>query len=273
MSGHTSDGPATLADLIADRTRELRDRPLLTCYDDVTGGRTELSYATADNWAAKLANLLAEEFGVRPGTAVGVDLDGHWTTAAVLLAAWKIGAAVHHGASPTAVAVTCCHERHLEHYGDHPAVVVGDGLAADLTVPLSLGPGQLALAEEVHVFADDYDETPVTPDTQALATGDGVVDHRALLDRAHRWRARLDGAERVGLSLPLTDPAAAELLAAVMLAGGGVVCARSDDQRPDWERLTTERVDAVVAPPSVLDAVGAPPAGIAVVPLRSDPAA
>lgn len=270
MSPLDHDGPPTVAGLIADRTRRLGDRPLLTCYDDVTGGRTELSYATLDNWAAKLANLFVEEFGLHPGAALGLDLDGHWTTGAVLLAAWKVGAAAHHGASPAAVALTCCHERHVDGYGDHPLLVVGDGLAADPTVPLSLGSGQLVLAEEAHVFADDFDESHVTADTPALATGDGVVDHRGLLQRARAWRDRCGGSERVGLAVPLDDPLSAELLVAAMLAGGGIVCARSDDQTPRWDRLTTERATAVVGPAPVLAAAGDPPSDLTAVPITVD---
>jgi uncharacterized protein (TIGR03089 family) len=84
-------GPAGLL-----ATARVRDpaRPLLTHYDDSTGERVELSATTLDNWVAKTANLLQEEFDVGPGSTVAVALPVHWQTAAVLLGVWSCGAAV-----------------------------------------------------------------------------------------------------------------------------------------------------------------------------------
>jgi uncharacterized protein (TIGR03089 family) len=84
-------GPAAL--LAAARDRDPA-RPLLTHYDDSTGERVELSATTLDNWVAKTANLLQEEFDVGPGRTVAVTLPVHWQTAAVLLGVWSCGAAV-----------------------------------------------------------------------------------------------------------------------------------------------------------------------------------
>ena len=84
-------GPAAL--LAAARDRDPA-RPLLTHYDDSTGERVELSATTLDNWVAKTANLLQEEFDVGPGSTVAVALPVHWQTAAVLLGVWSCGAAV-----------------------------------------------------------------------------------------------------------------------------------------------------------------------------------
>jgi uncharacterized protein (TIGR03089 family) len=69
-------------------------RPLLTHYDDATGERVELSATTLDNWVAKTANLLQDEFDVGPGSSVALALPVHWQTAAVLLAVWSCGAEV-----------------------------------------------------------------------------------------------------------------------------------------------------------------------------------
>ena len=55
--------PAVLpADLLAAAVRREPAAPLLTHYDDVTGGRVELSATTLANWVAKTANLLQDEF-------------------------------------------------------------------------------------------------------------------------------------------------------------------------------------------------------------------
>src|SRR3954464_9111240 len=84
-------GPAAL--LAAARNRDPA-RPLVTHYDDSTGERVELSATTLDNWVAKTANLLQDEFDAGPGSTVAVPLPVHWQTAAVLLGVWSCGAAV-----------------------------------------------------------------------------------------------------------------------------------------------------------------------------------
>jgi uncharacterized protein (TIGR03089 family) len=84
-------GPAALLATARDRDPA---RPLLTHYDDATGERVELSATTLDNWVAKTANLLQDEFDVGTGSKVAVALPVHWQTAAVLLGVWSCGAAV-----------------------------------------------------------------------------------------------------------------------------------------------------------------------------------
>lgn len=84
-------GPAALLASARDRDPA---RPLLTYYDDSTGERIELSATTLDNWVAKTANLLQDEFDIGPGSTVAVALPVHWQTAAVLLGVWSCGAAV-----------------------------------------------------------------------------------------------------------------------------------------------------------------------------------
>lgn len=69
-------------------------KPFVTYYDDATGERTELSYATFDNWVAKTANYLRDEHGVVPGQSVGLDLPVHWLTVVLAFAAWRAGATV-----------------------------------------------------------------------------------------------------------------------------------------------------------------------------------
>jgi uncharacterized protein (TIGR03089 family) len=70
------------------------DKPFLTWYDDAHDQRVELSFKTFDNWVAKVANLLVDEFDAGPGDRVAVALAGHWQTAVVLAACWLAGATV-----------------------------------------------------------------------------------------------------------------------------------------------------------------------------------
>jgi acyl-CoA synthetase (AMP-forming)/AMP-acid ligase II len=80
----------TPADLLAAALRRDPSRPLVTWYDDATGERVELSVATAANWAAKTANLLAED----DVEAVRLDPGWHWLAVVVALGAWTAGVPV-----------------------------------------------------------------------------------------------------------------------------------------------------------------------------------
>lgn len=251
-----------MADLLASRTRREGHRPLLTCYDDVTGARTELSYATLDNWAAKSANLLAEEFDVRPGATVALDLDGHWATVALTLACWKLGAAVRlshpadgQSAAPTSD-VVCCHETRAGRHTTGPVVVVGDGFAAEPMTAVAERDGLLLLGEHVHGFADDYDDTDVTGQTPALVGETGPVTQAALIGCAGAWHELLGDGPRVGLAAPLDHPRAFDLLAGVIAAGGSLVAIRSHSSPSYTDRWTSERATAVAAPADTVALAG-----------------
>ncbi len=69
-------------------------RPRITCYDDRSGERIELSAKVLANWVAKAANLLTEEFDAEPGTRVALELPPHWRTLYWALAVWRTGATV-----------------------------------------------------------------------------------------------------------------------------------------------------------------------------------
>src|SRR3954454_11367181 len=84
-------GPAGLLATARDRDPS---RPLVTHYDDSTGERVELSATTLDNWGAKTANLLQDEFDIGTGRTVAPSLSIPWQTASVLLGAWSCGATV-----------------------------------------------------------------------------------------------------------------------------------------------------------------------------------
>lgn len=255
----------TIADLLAHRVRTEGHRPLLTWYDDHTGARTELSYATLDNWAAKIANMLAEQFDVRAGDTVGVDLDGHWTSVAVLLACWRIGAGaapLRAAPAPTGTTPVFCHQRRLAVHGADEVVVVGDGLAAQPTEPVAHRAGLTLLADEVHAYPDDVDAA-AAPTSPALVLAGTVLDHAALLGRGAQAGGALGPRARTALAMPLDDPAAATAVVGVLVCGGSLVATRSDDHTPRWDRLRTEQVTVVTGPPEALDAAGAPPAGVA----------
>ncbi len=86
--------PLDPADLLSRAKRRDPARPLITYYDLDSGGRTELSVATVENWVAKTAGMLSDELDVADGDVVDVDLPAHWLGLVVLAATWTLGAAV-----------------------------------------------------------------------------------------------------------------------------------------------------------------------------------
>lgn len=84
----------TPPDLLRVQLRRDGARPLLTWYDDVTAERIELSVATAANWAAKTANLLADEYALGAGDSVTLAPATHWLSVVVVLGAWTAGVTV-----------------------------------------------------------------------------------------------------------------------------------------------------------------------------------
>jgi len=146
--------------------------PFLTFYDDATGERTELSYATADNWVAKTANLLVDGLGVQPGDDVAVLLPPHWQTVVVTFAAWAVGARLHDDAEVAFVSPAAFGR--VPHRRETVALSL-----LPLAAPLGdVPPGVLDYAVEIPVYGDRF--TPLTPSTTPPAQADAgrvmVVD-------------------------------------------------------------------------------------------------
>lgn len=59
--------------------------PRLTVYDETGGTRMEFSAQTLDNWAAKVANMLDEEFDLAPDSRVLVDVPVSWQAAVIAI--------------------------------------------------------------------------------------------------------------------------------------------------------------------------------------------
>lgn len=142
------------------------DRPALTFYDDATGERTELSHATLDNWVVKTANLLTEELRLSPGDTLGLRLGTHWTTLAIMLAAWRAGLVVALTVDGRAAAAAVAEDL----LGDRATLperllLVGAGPAGRLSGDAGAAIGY---AEEVPAFPDDYDDPTLAASAEAL---------------------------------------------------------------------------------------------------------
>jgi uncharacterized protein (TIGR03089 family) len=213
-------------------------RPRLTWYG-ADGERVELSARTLDNWVAKSANLLVEEFDAGPGMRVGVRLPAHWRTATWLLATWAVGACAVVAPEPAG-----------RPSGEPPDVVVtADPAAAVATVPdntvldatvvvavalpalaTSFGPGlpsgAVDGAAEVRLRGDVFVPlvAPVPGDPALVVAGRPPLSHDELLPAA------VEAARAAGwppgvrlLSSAGPDRAVEELLAPLLLDGSVVL--------------------------------------------------
>ena len=81
----------TVPDLLRALLAADAGRPRLTWYG-ADGDRVELSARTLENWVAKTANLLVEDFDAGPGSHILLRLPVHWRAVPWLLAVWSVGA-------------------------------------------------------------------------------------------------------------------------------------------------------------------------------------
>jgi uncharacterized protein (TIGR03089 family) len=249
-----SAGPVSL--LAAARDRDPA-RPLLTHYDDATGERVELSATTLDNWVAKTANLLQEEFDAGPGTTVAIALPVHWQTAAVLLGAWSCGATVldtaaeDDGRLAGADVVLASQDRldALEEAG------VGGELLGLSLHPLGAGMTGYAgpardFALEVRTAGDRFAPwQPVDPTSPGLVAGSLELTLGGLTDAAVELAGRLHLG--TGSRLLVDAGTAAEAgpvawLLAPLAAGSSVVLCRNPRIDALPARAAAERVTATL---------------------------
>ncbi|WP_417217014.1 TIGR03089 family protein [Arthrobacter sp.] len=181
--------------------------PLLTWYGD-PGERVELSGHVFDNWVAKSANLLSEEYDAGPGTRVLVDVPAHWKSLAIGFAVLATGAEILVPSTAPAGSAGSAGEPDLVVTDDplaaaeaHPqaeimAVALG---ALALSFPGALPSGALDYASEVRGFGDYFLADPVPSTAPALTVVDGseALDYSGLFG--------VDAAEGTALLGPGAD--------------------------------------------------------------------
>ncbi|WHU45315.1 TIGR03089 family protein [Gordonia sp. L191] len=219
-------------------------RPALTFYDDATGERTELSWATLGNWAAKTANLLVDEVLLEPGDPVIVDLPEHWQTAGILLGCWWAGARVHTRAEADLFGDATVGFTDRDHVDAHPDVedlIVAPLDPFAMPVP-GLPPGVSDYGTRVRIHGDQF--------TGPAHAGD-ALDGRTtseVLDAAHAAAAGA-GIRPGGRVLSTLEWASAtgivdHFLAPLSVGAGLVWVANPDGDQS--ARAATERAEFVL---------------------------
>ncbi|WP_309080414.1 TIGR03089 family protein [Zhihengliuella sp.] len=180
MTGKSSSSDHTPFTGAEDVLRPLRASaaPLLV-WHGAGGERVELSGRVFDNWVAKSANLLAEEYDVEPGTAVVLDLPPHWKSLALAFAAWQRGAEVR--VDPSAPGDLLVTDRPTELLGLRADAGASGGevlaVALGSLAPAydgDLPPGAVDFAAEVRGYGDLCEPESTLPAGPSLQTADGA---------------------------------------------------------------------------------------------------
>ncbi|MDA8369719.1 MAG: TIGR03089 family protein [Nocardiopsaceae bacterium] len=194
-------------------------RPFATAYDEDTGGRVELSYATFDNWVAKTANMIVDGLGAEPGERVALALPVHWQSLVWLLACWSTGM--------TVVPVTGA-----EVPDDAGDIVVAD--ASRIDAALDSGAREVVGAS-LHPLGAPLASCPP-------AALDYAVEVRGYGDRF--------------TPMARVDPAAAALDGDARFSGSDLV-ARAREKAKGWELTSADRVAMITSAADSLSVLGA----------------
>ena len=150
--------------ILADLRRDDEAAPRITWYDlgdGPTGGeRVELSARVLDNWVAKAANALRDDWDVQPGDLVALDLPPHWRSLYWAFAIWSVGAGVAVGDDAGAVdpvGIVTADPSHLDR-APEGALVTLAALARGAAEPVP--PGVMDEARELATHGDVFTPGP-----------------------------------------------------------------------------------------------------------------
>jgi uncharacterized protein (TIGR03089 family) len=222
---------STLPELFAAAVRRDGGRPFVTFYDDASGERIELSYATTANWVAKTANLLVDELDLEPDETVSVHLPPHWLGVVWALSAWSAGATLT--SDPGDVALI----------GPDGDVRGRRATVASALLPLGgrfrepLPDGVLDYGAEVYNHPDVF--VPIQPPAAESPAYD--ADSHATLIAAAEPIGR-----RVLTTADLTGPDGLGTLVGVLAGAGSLVLCRNLDAAALDRRVADEKVDTVL---------------------------
>ncbi|HEY3483479.1 MAG TPA: TIGR03089 family protein [Streptomyces sp.] len=229
-------------------------RPFLTYYDDHTGERVELSYATFDNWVAKTANLIQDELALAPGDEVAILLPTHWQTPIWLLACWTAGVVASVGEDPAAAeraaAVVAGPDRLEEARackGERIALALRPLGAPFPSVPQGFTDYATLAPAQPDAFTA---YSPVTSDTRALVADGASWTQgelvRDAVEAAERWNLTAGSRVLTGCAYDSRAEIRAALTAELAVGASLVLCRNVDPARLPG-RMASEKVNARVA--------------------------
>lgn len=209
--------------------------PRITCYDETTGGRTDLSAVTLDNWASKIANMLHDEFDLEPGDSAWVDLPPIWQAACLVVGAERAGVELN-DEDPLVVFTTVGKLSEWEEkFPDAYLAAVTDDVFGRGVVETGgeIPPGVVDFGPEVRLHPDAY--IGMGPDEGQVLVDDSTPAELVSRARDVAKNAGLDDGARVisaGWSGgPTADDWICCVLAAWSVGGAAVIVRGGDDER------------------------------------------
>lgn len=156
--------------------------PWLTWYS-VGGERIELSGRVFDNWVAKSANLLGELLDLEAGSIVVLDLQAHWKSLVLALAALHHGATLvdagHADAQRATVWVTA--QPDDGRIPNSCEILAVNPAALALSFGSDLGPVAEDFNASVRSYGDQFYPSAVSGAAAAVATNGGAAIRLATL--------------------------------------------------------------------------------------------
>ena len=247
----------SISERLRRRTSSAGGDPLITYYDLGSGERTELSAVTVSNWVDKTCNLLTDEYGLDLGDIVLFEVarthPGHWVTACLELACWRLGVTValvpgqrHHGDDGAGARLV------VSGPGYATAIARATDLGADLLAcslhPLglpfaeSLPPGVADYSLEVRVQPDQYAAMPASSDELAWRSAEETLSQAEI--------AAVEGSSRRRLLRPSTPwGTARDGILAALVGGGSVVVVVGDDEAALDRIKVTENIEEEIGQP------------------------
>jgi uncharacterized protein (TIGR03089 family) len=243
---------------LQSRKRAAPSAPLVTFIDARRSERTELSTASVENAAAKIANALRSEYDLEPGDTVAIHLPVHWQRAAWCAGVWTAGCVLVLADGPADPAVRSAalqvagpaEAEALARLGyDGIAVVSLHPFGLPMTEPLPAGAHDATLP--VRQQPDAYLFEPPSGDLPALlvAGGDPMTASQVLetaRSRAGEWGLREGGRLLAADDLDLTDGWLAAIAAPLVARASVVLVAGPVDGISGG--IAAEGVTATAAP-------------------------
>ena len=258
----------SLADLITQRAAEAGQRRFLTYFNDQTDETLRWSYADLLERAARIANLLVNEYGVQHGERVATLAYNHPDTVAMYVACWLIGATVapqNVGEDDTRIAFILRNTaaRVLlarPEYAERARTLAAE--AANVVHVVALDAAfDAALAAQSTTFHPTT--TPSLEDEALLVYTSGTTGAPKGVQLSHynlladctgieRWHG-IDGDTRLMCILPLHHVNGIVVtLITPLLARSSVVLNRGFSAGTFWRRVADERVNIVSVVPTIL---------------------
>ncbi|MEJ5928379.1 TIGR03089 family protein [Corynebacterium sp. H128] len=162
--------------------------PRLTIYNETTGTRLDFSALTLDNWAAKVGNMLLEEFDLEPGDTIAIDLAPSWQATAISLGALAAGMSVHFGSDNADVLFTSLGYERDDRHPD-VAIVTNDPFGRGVAeIGAELPEGCVDFGPTVRFYGDQfYEPTAPLADLLNIDVSQVKQGERLLSTGWHNW--------------------------------------------------------------------------------------